>query len=88
MSIKPVKPNKRNLLINIDTVNFSVNEDNENTFTLPNTTKAMVVNKDGEILNVIGNRVPLSGEYGTHASKFNFDAVPVRFGLKVNRNNG
>ena len=67
MSIKPVKPNKRNLLINIDTVNFSVNDDNENTFTLPNTTKAMVVNKDGEILNVIGNRVPLSGEYGTHA---------------------
>ena len=64
--VKPVKPSKRNLLINIDTVNFSVKDDNENTFTLHGATKAVVVNKDGEILNVIENRVPLPGEYDTH----------------------
>lgn len=63
---KPSKQSKGNLFINIDTLGFSVEDDNENTFTLSNTTKATVVNKDGVVLNVIENRVPLPGEYGTH----------------------
>lgn len=54
------------MLINIDTVNFSVKDDNENTFTLPNATKSTVTNDDGEILNVLVNRVPLLGKNGTH----------------------
>ncbi|QOJ23809.1 MAG: hypothetical protein HRU78_09245 [Gammaproteobacteria bacterium] len=66
MSIKPVRPNKRNLLINIDTVKFFVKDDHENTFTLPKTTTARLTSEDGEILETYQNRVPLPGEHGTH----------------------
>lgn len=62
----PVKASKFGLLVNIDTVEFSVKEDEENSFNLPNTTKAVVISEDGEIRNTYQNRVLIPGKYGTH----------------------
>jgi len=63
---EPVTARKFGLLVNIDTAEFSVKEDEENSFNLPSTTKAVVFTEEGEIQNIYQNRVLISGKYGTH----------------------
>lgn len=63
---EPITVSRSALWVNIDTVAFSVLEDKEGSFNLPNTSKAVVISEDGEIRNTYQNRVLIPGKYGTH----------------------
>lgn len=63
---RPITARKSALWVNIDTVEFSVKEDKEDSFNIPNTSKAVVISEHGEVLNAYQNRVRIPGKHGTH----------------------
>jgi II/X family phage/plasmid replication protein len=63
---RPITARKSALWVNIDTVVFSVKEDKDGSFNIPNTSKAVVISEHGEVLNAYQNRVRILGKHGTH----------------------
>lgn len=56
------------LSVNIDTIELLVNSDKDGCFDIPNTTTAILTNKeDGEILSSYQNRVSIAGRFDAHS---------------------